>query len=282
MLPYKCLFTRADDLEKRRRKTGQGESPSAKRGSDGLFTKPSGLKLELASPMPIVGYILFSAALFYLFFLGQFPYERVKKNIVQSFEDAFPFRLSIGRVGPYFPVNLLIEDIRIASAAANFQLPDMDIHPNLPGFIFGKTGFSLKDAKSLQRPHGEFQQEKTQGKMKIRLNHLVVKAFSPKGYSFPLKLSGEATLKWTGEETEKGNGQAWVWLEKGEITGAQDSELLFPWSLFDTLRAEIQMQEGDLRLKRLEVVGKDLKGTFQGDFSLSGIEKGGFPDLKFI
>jgi len=232
--------------------------------------------------MPIFGYLLFSISLFYLFFIWQFPYERVKRNIIQGFEDTFPFHLSIGRVGPSFPANLFIEDIKVQSASASFQIPDLSIHPNLPGFFFGKTGFVLRDSKSLQRLQGEFQQEKIQGRMKIRLDRLEVKAFSPKEYSFLIKLSGEATLKWTGEEMEKGSGQGWVLLERGEIIGSQDSQLLFPWFLFDTLRAEIQLQEGASRLKRLEVSGKDLKGTFQGDFLLSGIEKGSFPDLGFI
>jgi len=227
--------------------------------------------------MQILGYLLFSLLLFYFFFLWQFPYHQVKKAIIQGFEEAVPLGLSIGRIRPSFPSNLLIENVRIESGSLIFQVPDMSLHPTLPGFFWGKTRFKLADLGNPQRLGGEFQSEKDQHIIKIRLHNLEMKASSQKEISFPMKLSGEAMFQWVGDDFEKGDGQAWALLERGEIRGAQDSPLPLPLSLFDKIQAEIQLKEGVLRIKRLEVSGKEMKRSFQGDFQLS--ERSGFPDL---
>ena len=124
--------------------------------------------------------------------------------------------------------------------------------------------------------------ERNQRRVKIRLNNLEIKTSAPKETSFQMKLSGEATFEWVGEDFGKGNGQAWALLQRGEIGGAQDAQLPLPLALFDTIRAEIKLQDGILQVKRLEVSGKDLKGSFQGDFPFPGKGKGDFPDLGLL
>jgi len=230
--------------------------------------------------MQILAYLLFSLSLFYFFFLVQFPYDQVKKTIIQGFEETLPLKLSIARVRPFFPSDLLIENIMIESGTLLFEVPDLSLHPNLPGFFWGKMNFDLRDLGNSQRLRGEFQSEKNQHRIEIRLHNLEMKASSQKEISLPLRLSGEATLHWAEDDFEKGNGQAWALLERGEIRGGQDSPLPLPLALFDKIRAEIQLKDGVLRLKRLEVSGKEMKGSFQGDFQLT--ERGGFPDLKIF
>jgi type II secretion system protein N len=229
--------------------------------------------------MQILGYLLFGFSLFYAFFLWQFPYDQIKKTIIQGFEETFPMKLAIGRVAPSFPSNITIESIFIDSGSLLFQVPDVRLHPKLLGFAWGKTGFSFEVPGKSQQLHGEFLSEKRQNRVNIRLNHLVVRTASPKDIAFQMKLSGEAMLQWVGEEFERGNGQGWALLERGEIQGIQDSQLPLPLALFDTLRAEVQLQGGTLRVKRLEVSGKDFNGSFQGDFPLPGQGRGDFPDL---
>jgi type II secretion system protein N len=229
--------------------------------------------------MQILGYFLFGFSLFYVFLLWQFPFDQIKKTIIQGFEETLPMKLAIGRVAPSFPSNIIMESIFIDSGSLLFQVPDVRLHPKLLGFFGGKTGFDFEAPGKSQRLHGEFLSEKSQNRMKIRLDNLMIRTAGPKDFSCQMKLSGEAMFQWVGEEFERGNGQGWALLERGEIQGVQDSQLPLALALFDTLRAEVQLQEGTLRVKRLEVTGKDFNGSFQGDFPLHGKGKGDFPDL---
>jgi type II secretion system protein N len=229
--------------------------------------------------MQILGYSIFSLALFYFFFLWQFPYDQLKKAIIQRFEEAVPLTLSIARMEPSFPHKLRIENIHIDSGSLLFQIPDLSLHPNLLGFFWRKGGFTLQDSANSPRLRGEFRMEKNQRRVKIQLNHLEIKTSAQKEISFQMKLSGEAMFEWVGEDFAKGNGQAWVLLGRGEIRAAQDARLPLPLALFDTIRAEITLREGILRVKRLEACGKDLKRCFQGDFQFPGKGKADFPDL---
>jgi type II secretion system protein N len=234
--------------------------------------------------MTIFGYTLFAFSLFYLFFLWQFPYEGVKKAIIQSFAETLPLNLSIERVGPSFPLQLHLEKINIRSNTLLLQIPDLTVQPNFINFIWGRTNIYVKDLPTSQRLQGEFISDKNQNRMKIQLNNLEIKAFLPNEFSVPVKLSGEATLQWVGENFEKLNGQAWALLQRGEIQGIPNPRLPFPLALLETVRAEIQIQEGNLRVKRLVGSGKDLKEIVLKDFQipLSGLEKGAFPDLSLF
>jgi type II secretion system protein N len=234
--------------------------------------------------MLIFGYTLFAFSLFYLFFLWQFPYEGVKKAIIQSFAETLPLNLSIGRIGPSFPLQLHLEKINIRSNTLFFQFPDVAVQSNLINFFGGATNIYVKDLPTAQRLQGEFVAEENQNRMKIQLNNLEIKAFLPNEFSVPVKLSGEATLQWVGENFEKLNGQAWALLQRGEIQGIPNPRLPFPLALLETVRAEIQIQEGNLRVKRLVASGKDLKEIVLKDFQipLSGLEKGAFPDLSLF
>ncbi len=234
--------------------------------------------------MPIFGYILFAFSLFYLFFLWQFPYEGVKKAIIQSFAETLPLNLSIERVGPSFPLQLHLEKINVRSNTLLLQIPDLTVQPNFINFVLGKTAIYVKDLLTSQRLQCEFVAENNQNRLKIRLNNLEIKAFLTSEFSMPVKLSGEATLQWVGENFEKLNGQAWALLQRGEIQGIPNPRLPFPLALLETVRAEIQIQEGNLRVKRLVGSGKDLKGIVLKDFQipLSGLEKGAFPDLSLL
>jgi type II secretion system protein N len=230
--------------------------------------------------MQILGYLIFGLSLFYIFFLWQFPYDQLKKAIIQRFEETSPLKLSIVRMGPSYPYNLFIQNIHIDSGALLFQVPDLILHPNLLGLFWGERSLSLQDLANTPRLRGEYRMEKNQRRVKILLNNLEIKASAQKETSFQMKLSGEATFQWLGKDFERGNGQAWALLQRGEIRGAQNARLPLPLSLFDTIRAEIKLQEGILRVKRLEVSGKDLKGSFQGDLPFPG--KGDFPDLGLL
>jgi len=230
--------------------------------------------------MIILGYLVISLTLVYFFFLFQFPYDQLKRTIIRGFEETLPLRLSIATVRASFPSDLLIEDINIESGTFLFEVPDLSLQPNFPGFFWGRRSYNLKDLGNRQSLSGEFQSEKDQHRIKIRLHGLEIKASSQKEISFPMKVSGEAMFEWMGDDFEKGNGQVWALLERGEIRGTRDSPIPLPLTLFERIRAEIQFREGLLRIKRLEVSGKEMKGSFQGDFQFS--KKGDFFDLSLL
>lgn len=234
--------------------------------------------------MQIFGYNLYALSLLYVFFLWQFPYDGVKRAVIQNFEETLPLSLSIGRVGPSFPFHLHFEKLHIHSKALLFQLPDLAVQSNPVNILWGKTDLRLKDLQTSQRLQGEIKSEKNQGRMKIRIDNLEVKASSSNEFSFPLRLSGEVTLQWVQDDFGKVNGQAWALLKRGEIQGIRGTQLPLPLSLFDTVRVEIQIQEGNLRVKRLVASGKDVKEIVLKDFQipLSGLEKSAFPDLSLF
>ena len=234
--------------------------------------------------MLIFGYILFAFSLFYFFFLWQFPYEGIKKAIIQSVAETLPLNLSIGTVGPSFPLQLRLEKINLRSNSVSLQIPDLAVQPNVINFVLGKTGIYVKDLMTSQRLQCEFVAENNRNRIKIRLNNLEIKAFLNSEFSMPVKLSGEATLQWAGENWGKMNGQAWALLKREGPQGNTNPQLPFPLSLFETLRAEIQIQEGILRVKRLVASGKDAKEFVLKDiqFPLSALEKGEFPNLSLL
>src|SRR4030043_1904019 len=149
--------------------------------------------------MAIFGYTLLAFSFFYFFFVWQFPYEGVKKAIIQSVAETLPLNLSIGKLGPSFPLRLRLEKINIRSNTLLLQIPDLTVQPNFINFVLGKTAIYVKDLLTSQRLQCEFVAENNQNRMKIRLNNLEIKAFLTSEFSMPVKLSGEATLQWAGE-----------------------------------------------------------------------------------
>lgn len=209
----------------------------------------------------LLGYILLGGFLFCVFFLGQFPYERLKKNWIQSFEESLPLTLSIGRVAPSFPLNLGIENIRVGREGFSLQLPDLIVHPHLVKTLLGNPSFECSDGKNSSRLTGRFQQEKNRNRLDLRLNKLEIQASLGTGQTFWIKASGEASFQWEGEDWERARGQLWSLLERGELRGGAASQLPLPLTLFDTLRTEVLVQEGIARVTRLEASGKDARFT---------------------
>ncbi len=232
--------------------------------------------------LSILGYCVFGVFLFYLFFLWQLPYDHLKKVIIQGFEETVPIKLAIGKVRLSFPHSLTIEKIQIRSESFSGQIPDLTLKPNLWGLLWGKREFHLVDSRS-QRLRTDYIWEKNQGRMRLLLNQWEIKTSWPQGGSFPLKLSGEVTFQWPGEDWEKGNGQAWALIERGTLERMEKNPQLPPLLvLYDTLRAELQIKEGTLWVKRLEGSGKEGRKSFQGNFPIPLRGAGGLPDWNLL
>jgi type II secretion system protein N len=221
-----------------------------------------------------LGYLLFGLILFYLFFLWQFPYDGVKKAIVQNLEESLPAKVSIGRVKPAFPFHLHLENIRLESGPLFIQFPNMILEPEILDFFWGgENEFRITNDGNLGRFRGEYQMKKSRGSMKIRLNNLEIGTRFQKEFFFQTKVSGEAAFQWVGEDVDRGDGQAWILVERGKIQGGKNLQPPLPLSFIEKIRAEIQIQQGVPRVNRLEVNGKDLPGFNPG---------GGLPGLELL
>jgi type II secretion system protein N len=225
--------------------------------------------------LPFWGSLSLGLVLFYLFLLWQFPYEGLRRSIIQNFEEKFPLTLSVGRAGPSFPVGLRIENVRLSSDSISFRVPDLKITPNLPGFSLRRSEWLIRGADLPPRIEGRIRRDRGNWRLDLRLNQVEVQAASPEEFSFSLNLSGEISFQCSGDDWEKGSGQAWALVKRGELQGNRISRAPFPVTLFDTLRAEIRLEDKTVRVKRLEASGKETK------FSLPpGLEfpvKGGIP-----
>jgi type II secretion system protein N len=231
----------------------------------------------------MIGYICFFISLFYCFFLWQFPYESLRREIIRSFEENVPLTLSVGKVGPSFPFTLCLQDIKISSGKVSVQIPDMRVEPDLLGFLRGNAGYGLVNAENPERLLGEYRLVKKENLLRIRGKEMTVQTSSPKEFSLQVLLSGEANLKWVGENPEKGEGQIWVLLRKNALQAEGNYKLPEFLTAFDSVRADLQMKNGAVALKRLEASGKNnLTRSFQGDFQLAGPGRGGLPDLGML
>ena len=204
----------------------------------------------------ILGYFLLGVLLFCAFFLWQFPYDRLKNAWIQNLEGTLPFSLSIDRVTPVFPCYLKLERIRVGADSLSLRFPDLVLRPHFPGLILGRPGFDLADTRNPSRVGGRFRREKNRNKLNLRLNQMEIQALFGKESSFPIRLSGEASLQWEGRDFARGDGELWALLERGEIRGVAASQIPLPLTLFETARGEVQFKGGIARVKRLEASGK--------------------------
>ncbi len=207
----------------------------------------------------IMGYVLLGCFFFYAFFLWQFPYDRLKNTLIQNFEESLPLSLSIARIAPSLPMSMRFENIRVGREDFALQLPDLIVHPRLVETFLGTPAFEFSDGKKSPWVEGTFQRKKIGNKLDLRLNKMEIRTAFGNGEPLRIQASGEASFQWEGEELERGRGQLWGLLEREELPARAASQVPLPLTLFDTLRVEVQIQEGVARVRRLEASGKQTR-----------------------
>jgi len=232
--------------------------------------------------MQVIGYFLFALSLFYMFFLWQFPYEGLRRAIILSFEENLPVNLLIQEAKPSLPLNLILEKIRMETGPLSVTLPDVKVDPDWLGLLSGQTRFAFTDPGNSDQFRGTYGVANQQGDLRLQAKELEIHASSGKQFSLRVSLSGEARLQWVGEDYARGQGQIWFSLRKIGMEAAPGDPLWPFLNLIDRLRAEIEVREGIYHLKRLDVEGKNLNRSFQGDFIISRKEKGALPDLSML
>ncbi len=218
-----------------------------------------------------IGYVLFGIILLYVLILWSFPCDQVRTAAIQGLEEVLPARVSLGKVSLSFPFYFHVENIRVESGPLSFQLPDMDLVPQILPFLKGKTAFQITDVMKPHRLRGEYQIKNNAGEMKISLENLELKTQYEKDFSFQTRASGEGTFQWVGEDFDRRNGKAWLLLEKGKIQGGEgQGQPPFLLGFIERVRAEFRIERGIMNVNRLEVNGKEMKDAIPG---------GSLPDL---
>ena len=205
--------------------------------------------------MKIIGYLIIFFFLCYFFFLWQFPFDRLKSSIIDTFPSSSPVKLMVGEIKPRVPFTLLIEKNHIQSDFVTIQIPDIHLALNLFNFLVGRVGFSIENSGSISTLQAKYQQERNLAKIEVWLKKLGIKALFPDGSSVTAEVSGEGVLQWNGKDYLNGDGQGWLLIHRGELIRRQISSLPFPLAIFDKMEAEFQLKQGVLFVRRIEMTG---------------------------
>ena len=221
------------------------------------------------------GSLVLGIGLFYVFLVWQFPYADVRRAIVEGLEGSFPAKVTLSRVSFSFPAGVRLEGIRGSSEEFSFQAPDLVLHPDILRLQTGAAEMEIRDAGSASRIRGRFAQTKNGNRLDLTVKQAEIRASSQKDFSFTLKVSGETSLDWKGEDWESGSGRIWAMLERGNIQGAGESGAPAPLALFDNVKFEAEVKNGIIQVKRFEAGGRD--NRFALPAGLQFPLKGGLP-----
>lgn len=229
-----------------------------------------------------LGYSISFLILFYFFLLVEFPYEVIKKKITQSFEESNICKLQIRKVGPSLPFDFYLQDISLNLENWRIQIPDLNIGINIFKSLLGKTDLEIKDLINGQLLWAKYNYAGKEGGVQIRLYNMELKAAYKNDYSFPFRLNGEAKLRWVGAYYERVNGQLWALLQRGKLEVKEERSRPFLLSSFDTLRAEVQIQDSNILVKRLAISGEEKKEIVLKDLNLTDLIRSQSSDLNAI
>lgn len=230
--------------------------------------------------MKTIGYSILALLLFYLFLLFQFPYEAINENLARNFSQLNMGILKIGKVSPSFPFDFSLQNITWNAESLGIQIPDLLMGIDLIKTFLGNTDIEIKDLRNAQRLRGRYYQKIKEGSLRMRLDNAELKMGYKNEFSLTTIISGEVNLRWAGENYEKINGELWVLLQRREIE-AKGEEVNIPLFLriYDRLKAEVQIQDGKLWAKRLDISGKESKEIVLRDLNLTDLLQRPEPNL---
>ncbi len=167
--------------------------------------------------MKSIGYSIMALIFFYLFLMVQFPYGALQEYLAQNFGRLNMGRINIGKVSLSFPFDISLQNISWTSENLGMQFPDLIMGVNIMETLFGNMDIEIKALKNPRRLQGRYEQSVKEGSLRLRLDHPDLKVAYKNGYSLTISISGEAQLRWLGENYEKLNGELWALIAKGEI-----------------------------------------------------------------
>jgi type II secretion system protein N len=205
-------------------------------------------------------------AVFLIFLLLLFPYDRIKAKLESEVRQRTPFELNVARVSPWFFNRFILRDVVISDRNGKvlFESQSINTSVSLFGLLRGLLSLDMK-----ARAYGGELLVKAQQGPGRQYIHLDANGLDIGAYSLlkdaGLRLSGKlgGNLELTGD-----SGKGTLWL-KG-LTSRELKIKGFPVPDLDFEQSWIEVEiKGDrLTIKKLELEGKELKVRCLGDLVL--------------
>ena len=205
-------------------------------------------------------------ALFLVFLLLLFPFDRVKTKLESEVRQRTPLELSVARISPRFFNRFVLTDVVVSDKSGKVLLESPSVKTTLS--LFGLLRGLLSLDLTAQTYGGELLAKVEQGPgrqyLLVDANGLDLAAY-PLLKTAGLKLSGKlgGNIEMTGDA---GKGRIWI---KG-LTSRELKIKGFPIPDLDFEQCWLEAElKGDrLTIKKLELDGKELKLRFMGDLVL--------------
>jgi len=221
------------------------------------------IRIDRSKAIRITVLALYSVAVFLVFAVLLFPYDRVKDRLESEVRTRTPVELSIARVSPRFLNRFSLADVVVSDQEGRvlFECPEVRAHVSFFSFLRG-----LLSVRFTGKAYGgELAVRADQGR---KLRSLAVDASSIDISSYGLlkqlglKISGTAggSLEVT---DDAGKGRLWV----KDLAGRELTVMGFRVPDLDFQQGWVEAEsKGDrLTVKKLELDGKELKVRVAGD-----------------
>ena len=206
---------------------------------------------------------LYFSAIFLLFLVVQFPYDRVKSRLESEVRTRTPLELTVAHISPRFLNRFVLADVVLADRSGKvlFESPSVRAHVSLFGFLRGLLSADLQG-----NAYGGDLKVRTQQGAKRRFlavdaNGLDIGSYPPLR-DLGLKMAGRTGGSF---EMTDGTGKGRVWFKN--LASRELKIMGFPVPDLDFEQGWIEAEvRGDrLTVKKLELDGKELTVRLTGD-----------------
>lgn len=214
----------------------------------------------------ILSFSLYFIAIFALFLVLLFPFDRVKALVESEVAARTPFELSLARISPVFLNRVLLSDVVLSDKAGRvlFESPGIRAHLSLLGFLRGLRIVSARGPAY----GGEIAVRSEQGSRRnawsMEADNLDLAAYPllrNLGYKISGKLGGNFEML-----NDAGKGRVWI----KNLASRELKVMGFPVPDLDFEQGWIEADvKGDrMTVRKLELDGKELKVRVSGDLVL--------------
>jgi type II secretion system protein N len=213
-----------------------------------------------------LSFTVYFIAVFLLFLLLLFPFDRVRTKLESEVRLRTPFELSVARISPRFFNRFMFSDVVVSDKIGKvlFESPSVGTTVSLFDFLRGRLSLDMKArayggeliVKTQQGPAAQY--------LRVDASELDIGSYAwlkDLGFKISGKLGGNFEM--TGDS---GKGRLW-------IKGLASRELRIkgfavPDLNFEQCWLEAEIKGDRLTIKKLEIEGKELKVRCLGDMIL--------------
>jgi type II secretion system protein N len=213
-----------------------------------------------------LSFAAYFVAVFLLFLLLLFPYERVRSKLESEVRSRTPFELSVARISPRFFDRFVLVDVVVSDKKGKvlFESPAVKTTVSLFSLLRGGISVNMKALAYGGELLVKANQSQKQQRLLIDADGLDIAAY-PMMKDFGLKLSGKIGCNF---EMNGDSGKGRLWL-KG-LTSRELKIKGFPLPDLDFEKGWLEADfKGDrMMIRKLELEGKELKIRAAGDVVL--------------